>query len=167
MGARFDPGAHIAQVGITEEESAVWALRRQGFSVEAIGQELGIPRATAYRRLDAARKAFIADTRGSVEEWRAEQIAQIEDVIRTQNAVRQYAVQTDEDTGKIRVDVKALAAADALILRANEAKAKLLGTNAVERVDVTATITHVDAKDAELASMLDALGPATREDQHA
>jgi DNA-binding transcriptional regulator LsrR (DeoR family) len=150
----------LAEHGAYEQEERAWALRRQGHTVDYIAKDLGVSRPTANRRLRAARDRVIAETSGHVEEWRAEHLTIADDVIATSNAIRAAAVKVDPDTGEAKVDVDAVLKANASILRALDTKAKLLGTYSAEKVDVSATVTHVDAKDAELATMLDHLAPA-------
>lgn len=161
MGKRFDRAAHIEESKAQLQEAEAWRLRvESALSVERIAVELGVSRATAVRRLASARARVVAESSAYVIEHREEQLAQLDRTIeRTEVLIKACVRQVeDQDTGEVTtvIDHPSIARHEANRLGALDRRAKLLGLNAVEKVEVSATVTHVEARDLELAALIEA-----------
>lgn len=159
MPKRTDSKFALDEARAAVEEREVWHRRiERGQTVMRIAEEMGLSRSTVVRRAAAARARVQAETSASVEGWRTEQVAQVDRTIERMEVMILACVTevADEDTGVVTrvIDHSAIARYETIRLAAIDKKAKLLGTYAVEKVEVTGTVTHVEAKDLELAAML-------------
>lgn len=159
MGKRADASAAVDEARAQVEEREAWSRRvDMSQSIERISRDMGLSRSTVVRRIAAARARVQAETSAKVEEWRTEQVTQLDRTIERCEVLILACVRevADEDTGIVTqvIDHASIARHEMTRLQAIDRKAKLLGTYAVEKVEVSGTVTHVDAKDLELAAML-------------
>lgn len=130
-----------------------------GQAVARIAEDMGISPATVSRRHRAALDRYRATTaETTVADWRDGQVAQLDRTIERCEVLILACVRevVDEDTGVVTQDIDhaSIARHETNRMAAIDRKAKLLGTYAVEKVEVSGTVTHVDARDLELAAML-------------
>lgn len=159
MGRRTDPTRALEDARAQVEEREVWHRRvNLAQTVDTVVREMGVSRSTVMRRYAAARARVREETSGLVEEWRVENVAEVNRTIERMECLILACVTevVDDDTGVVTqiIDHGAIARYETIRLSAIDRKAKLLGTYAVERVEVSGTVTHVDARDLELAAML-------------
>lgn len=160
MGRRVDPAAAMESSRVAVEEREVWHRRVElGQSIARIAADMGISQSTVSRRHRSGLDRYRATTaETTVADWRDGQVAQLDRSIERAEVMIKACVEevVDEDTGIVRhiIDHAAIARYETIRLQAIDRKAKLLGTYAVEKVEVTGTVTHVDARDLELAAML-------------
>jgi hypothetical protein len=153
VGKRTDTASAVDEARAHLEEREVWHRRvERSQSIDRIGQEMGLSRSTVIRRMNAARARVQAETSATVEQWRADRTIERAEVL-ILACVREVE---NSDSGIVTqiIDHASIARYEMTRLTALDRKAKLLGTYAVEKVEVSGMVTHVDAKDLELAAML-------------
>lgn len=149
----------IEDAGAAAEEAEVWRRRVDlAQPVSTIARELGMSVSTVNRRFRSARERAMESSESTAMEWLTMQVAQTERTIERCEVMIQACVteKVDEDLGIVtrEIDHAAIARYETIRLAAINTLAKLLGTQAATQVEVSGTVTHVDAKDLELAAML-------------
>lgn len=145
------------------EGEAILRDRNRGVPASEMMSKYGISRATLYRRIDEAIAARIVPT---VDAYREQQNAALDDLVRrweqqldtAEEFVRQGAV--NESASAIERGMKMRAEALTGLLRVQERRSRLMGTDAPVRAEVTVTdaTPNIDARVAALAEEIKSMG---------
>jgi len=126
------------QTAAREREQMAFDLRKSGASYAAIGSRLGISPQAAYKCVSRVLKRIVADTKDNVEAVRQIEVERID---RLTMAIWQGA--TSGNLGAID-----------RVLKLSERRAKLLGLDAPQTIDLTRKDNPRELTDDELAAII-------------